>query len=399
MTISTTDRVASVDALRGLSMMGLVLVHSILYLTPQTDADNIVYTVFVFLLGDVGAALFTTLVGVSFVLSVQRLGDVPDRVILMRAMIRGLFLIAAGMLVSVVTTGPASVFEWDILPLIGVASIVVALLRRVPSWALLLACAAIAVLSPAVRSLTGYLQWWGGAMTPATGMPIDGLLLNPVGDFAPGLDALAAAWGLVSTGWFPLFPWLLFPILGMVLGRQLVEGSAHTARRWLASGAILLIGGLSTAILTAMRGSGDPVSGLLSPLSFTPSSTSMVALQSGLVLAVMALAHAALDSHQGHGRWLSVVALYSRYALSVYFWSYVVIFIPIHVADLIDPSSSHKYGLLATGWSLLFGVALVALFYPLLRIVDRHGGAGSFEWLMGHARGRTGRTASSARTP
>jgi hypothetical protein len=66
----------------------------------------------------------------------------------------------------------------------------------------------------------------------------------------------------------------------------------------------------------------------------------------------------------------------------------VVIFAPIHLADLMDPPASHQYGLLSTGWSLAYGVALVALFYPLLVFFDRHGGAGSLEWLMGHARRR-----------
>jgi uncharacterized membrane protein len=389
-TVSTTDRVASIDALRGLAMMGLVLVHAILYLTSTTDTDNLVYVVFVFVLGDVGAALFTMLVGASFVLSERRQAGVAGRAIVLRAVVRGLFLVAAGMLVSIVTTGPVSVFEWDILPLIGVASIVVALVRRVPSWALVLTCAAIALLSPLVRSLTGYLQWWGGAMTPEPNMPIEGLLLNPIGDFAPGLDAMAALWTAVSTGWFPIFPWLMFPLLGMVLGRQLADRRPQAVRLWLSSGGVLLVAGLTTATVTAANGSGDPVSDILTPLSWTPNSTSMVAVQSGLVLIVMAVAHAALDARAVHRRWLGVVGLYSRYALSVYIWSYVVIFMPIHVADLVDPPASHMYALWTTTWSLLCGVALVALFYPVLVAFDRHNGAGSFEWLMGHARRRAG---------
>jgi uncharacterized membrane protein len=383
----TSARVDSVDFLRGIAMMALVLVHSVLYLGTSGDGD-VVSLAFAFILGDVGAALFTTLVGMSFVLATRR--PMPGRLILIGAAVRGAFLFAVAILLSLVTTGVETIFEWDVLALIAIASVLLVPLRRVPSPWLLAVAAGIVLAAPLVRGAVGYLQWRGGALSPVPGLPPEGVLVHPVDDYLPGLDAGMIPIGLLATGWFPLLPWLAFPVVGLVLGRQLSGDRVRVSRRWLALGAGSLVLGLAAALAARALGGTDPVTGYLTVLSFTPDSTTMVVLQAGLVLIVLGLTHLALDRPGPRGRWMNPIRLVSRYALTVYVVSYVAIFVVIRTLDVVEPARSHIHAVTSSGWALLFGVGFVVLLLPVLALWDRHGGVLSLEWLMGRMGGRGG---------
>jgi predicted transporter len=84
------------------------------------------------------------------------------------------------------------------------------------------------------------------------------------------------------------------------------------------------------------------------------------------------------------------IRLVSRYALTVYVLSYLVIFAVIHVADLVRPNVEHQYALTGSLPALLFGVAFVVVLVPILRMWDMHGGRWSLEWMMSHLRLRAG---------
>jgi uncharacterized membrane protein len=382
-------RVASVDFLRGVAIVGVALVHSILYLTPvESDVDPI-YVVFEYVLGNVGAALFVTLVGVSFVLSMRSRSGMANRTIVIGATIRGLFLVVVGILVSLVTTGPATVMEWDVLALIGISSIVLALVRNAPTWLLILLAGALWLAAPVVRATVGYLEWWGKSMKPVAGFLVDGTLMVPAADYHPGIGVLTGLSGLLTSGWFPILPWLAFPVLGIVLGRQ-ITGDRRVGMWWLGVGGVLFAGSLAVALASASLGPSDPVAGYFTVLAFTPNSTSMLTLQLGLVLIVMGATHLTLDGPRMIGRWMDPIRLFSRYALTVYVASYVVLYLPIHLADVFDRSRAHVYALTTTGWALLFGVAFTFVTYAILRVWDRNGGVGSIEWLLNHLRIRAG---------
>lgn len=171
--------------------------------------------------------------------------------------------------------------------------------------------------------------------------------MHPPIDYVPGLSPGQAVIGLLAVAWFPLFPWLAFPVTGVVPGRRLIADRPGLAWRWVGMG--------------------------------------VVALTSGL-----AAAHAALDRPIPAGRWMDPIRLVSRYALTLYVASYLVISGCIHVADLLDPSREHVYGMTDSAWALLFGLGFVVVTVPVLTVWDRHGGKWSLEWTMAHLKLRAG---------
>jgi predicted acyltransferase len=209
--------------------------------------------------------------------------------------------------------------------------------------------------------------------------------MRPVGEYLPGLDPVAALTGIVAGAWFPILPWLAFPVAGLVLGRQLSGGRVRTSKRWILLGLAGLAAGLGLALLALRLGHANPVTEYLSVFSLTPDSMSMVVFQFGLVLVLLGIAHWAIDGRT-QGRWMAPVRLVSRYALTVYVLSYLLIFAIVHVADLLDASRSHEFDTVTSGWALLIGVALVVAIVPGLAAWDRHGGVGSLEWVMSRLR-------------
>ena len=363
-------------------MMLLVLVHSVAYIARYPTSFDPVYQFFLWGLGGLGAALFTTLVGTSFVLSMRSMENLPTRVILMGATARGVFLILVSWAINVLTKGPDYLFVSQILQLIGIASIVVALLRKVRSIWLIVIAAGIWLLAPLARSAIGFVQWWGGAMEPMADARPLGLIIQPVGTLAPGFDLQAAVAAALVAGVFPVIPWLIFPIIGMVIGRALIAEQPHLARNLGLGGVLLMALGVGWALLAVATGNLDSIAGYLAPISFNPLSTSLVLLQMGVVLVSIGIASAALDHKATHGRWLAVPSLFGRYALTVYTTSWLIIFIPVHIADWLDPGTRHMSALTGTYVALAFGIVLMIAYYPVLKVWDRHGGVGSLEWLM-----------------
>ena len=391
---SSTARLVSVDFLRGTAMIGLVFVHSILYLTPLPEGDDVdvVYVVFVFVLGDVGAALFTTLVGISFVLSMRSRTHLSSGTVIGGAAVRGAFLLIVAMLISLVTVGLDALFEWDVLALIAVASIVLAFLRPLPNWALLAVGAAVVVFAPAVRGAVGYLEYWGGQLIPVDGIDPPGLLVTPAAEFVSGLSLEAAFAGMLAAGFFPLLPWLAFPIIGMVLGRQILDHRRRAARLWVMLGVVSVAVGIGLALTALSRGDSDVVTDHWTVLSFTPASTPLFLVQLGLVLVVLGVTSLILDGRASVGAWMNPIRLVSRYSLTVYTASYLFIFAIVHVADLVDGSRVHVSAVTTTAWAVVSAIAFVLVMIPGLGWWDRHGGVGTLEWTMNHLRVRASAT-------
>lgn len=185
-------RIWELDALRGLCILGMVLVHLVFDLVELYRLVQWDYPPWFTLAMDWGGILFLLICGIS-----ATLGSRPFR--------RGAMVFSCGMLCTAVTLAlyrlqlaDSSVIIWfGVLHCLGVCSMLWLLLRRLPTWLL-------AVL---------------GGLLAVAGLGLDALGLRS-GIF--WLLPLGIPWpGFASADYFPLLPNLGFFLLGTVLGRLL----------------------------------------------------------------------------------------------------------------------------------------------------------------------------------
>ncbi len=226
------ERLVFLDLARGLAIVFMVLQHAVL-LFATGQGEGLVLGKIVLLLGGAPAApVFLFIMGIF-------LGR-PDRKI-GRGVRRGLKLIALGYLLNLLRstlpslfTGPeiasatvpasplASFWAVDILQMAGLSFVLLTLLRRyLPfRWVWAILAAAVAFVSP--------LLWhWGG----------------PSGVYA--------LWGNRDDVFFPLFPWVAYPLAGMVYNPYALaqEGQSTVTHRSAAVGALFFAVGAATFFL------------------------------------------------------------------------------------------------------------------------------------------------------
>lgn len=185
-------RIWELDALRGICILGMVIVHLLF---------DLIYLYNVLTLGSFGDTLYTLLTqwgGVLFILLsgiCVTLGSHPVK--------RGLVVFSCGMLCTLVTVGMylmelqdnGIIIYFGILHCLGVCMLLWPLLKRLPVWALGLAGAVLIALGFYLETVLVDIPW-----------------LVPFGILYPGFS---------SADYFPLFPNLGYFLLGAVLGKTL----------------------------------------------------------------------------------------------------------------------------------------------------------------------------------
>lgn len=183
----------------------------------------------------------------------------------------------------------------------SVATLVLYYCRFPPSLAVLILSAAIAVMTPFLRAKVGYAVDWGGSFrgNSYTSVAYPRLLFEPVA--APGdeyndavlvpHDLNASFKGVLLSYYFPFFPFMMFPLVGLVLGRRVVEQrNAGELLPLAAIGIALVILGLDGAYCSRWLTPGASLSSnYISPLSLSPDSFTMMLVQLGWVLALFSV--------------------------------------------------------------------------------------------------------------
>ncbi len=226
------ERLLFLDLARGLAIVFMVLQHAVLLFAVGQGEGSLLGKVALLLGGAPAAPVFLFIMGIFLGRPDRRVG---------RGIGRGLKLIALGYLLNLLRStlpslfaGPetasatvpasplASFWAVDILQMAGLSFIFLTLLRRyLPfrwMWAIL--AVAVALVSP--------LLWhWGG----------------PTGVYA--------LWGNRGDVFFPLFPWIVYPLTGMVYSPYALaqESRSTTMKRSAAVGALFLAVGAATFFL------------------------------------------------------------------------------------------------------------------------------------------------------
>ncbi len=287
-----SQRVLSIDILRGGALIGMVMVHFMIFFGNDGAVDSWPYFLLNHILGDWGAACFLMMMGMSQVLSWQKHAELDEMLLFKRALIRGTYIFLVGLLMLALAWGPYQIWQWDILTLMGVCTVLVFLCRKLPSWLILLLVAAMAICMPWLRGGLNFDAVWGGdfMQVPVISRYFPGILIDPVKDYEVIWNFKDIVQGFFLAGYFPVVPWSLFPLLGVVLGRRVVSGKMRRDLPWLVMAGIGLAGlGLGLAYAGTYRPESSIINGFVTPLSFYPDSFTMILFQTGMALTIFGL--------------------------------------------------------------------------------------------------------------
>ena len=382
------QRLDSVDVLRALALIGMVICHYPIFLSSGEGMDAMLYFLANHLLGgDCAASWFVFLVGVSQVLSAKKRGADQGKNV-HRVLIRGTAIFIIGLLFLLIIQGYQELWVWDILTFIGATLIILVPCRRAPSSVLLLFCVVVLFATPWLRSFTDIASFYGGKFVSVAWISdyFPNFLFDPVKDYEGASTVLDNVNGFFLIGQFPLLPWIIYPIVGFVIGRRLAENRFNSDSPFL-----LIIGVMFSfmGLFTAYAGSITPpfsvANDYITPLSFYPLSFSMSLFLLGVVLILFTVLWNIFDSHpdkKGNpGLFLAYCRQFSKYSLTIYITHFAVFFIPLRIIHL-STGKDYLRELTSTSVALALAVLVLVLYYPVLKLWDKANGRFSFEWLL-----------------
>lgn len=362
---STAARQPSIDVLRAVAIVLMVTVHFVENLSGAYGADGGPFLGayrYWWLPTGFAAPLFTFLSGASYrfwVVGQERRGRDTDAI--SKATIRrGLFLILLGLVFNVAVWMPEDVFNWDILTFIGAALIVLDVVRRLPPAVPLVACGILVTLAPVLRLIAGYGDYWTAGYFDY--------------DFTLGDVVL----GFLVTGFFPIFPWLVFPIAGFLASVSIFSPPTVLQRlRPAMIGAALLLAALATVLVRPWLPASLVTTS--SPWTMFPATTTYVLGTLGATILAATLLHRTVDlrtarsANGWQARILDWAAMISRHSLSLYLLHHVVHLWPlwlIGAATTEEPTSLWQIAM-PPSMSLVLAFVFLAVASAVFAFIDR----------------------------
>jgi len=344
-------RLASVDCLRAVAIICMIQVHFVGNLAPRSG-HPLAYDISM-IFGGIAAPIFSFLVGFSVFLLERNARERGrgERDVTRTLLKRGAFLFAAGLVFAAIIWTPSDLFAWDILTLLGASMVLLSGLRRLPAWSL--ACMALAVIAaaPVLREVFGYAAFWSD------------------GEYVVRFDTGHIILGFLLRGYFPILPWLAYPLLGYAAGRQFHAGRNTDSRPplpMLLSGIVLL--GAGVPGLFDLGSTSKAADWYASALSFYPASTSYVLGTLGMICIALWLLMSLSDggAPAKPGLVTRVSGVYSRMALTAYVIHHAVHIWPLMIASVVN---GHEDGweyfeeALSVPVALVLSLAFMVVFY------------------------------------
>jgi uncharacterized membrane protein len=375
---SDMRRYHSIDILRGLAIVLMIQVHFVENLSPRDGSATWLYDISG-ILGSFPAPLFTFVSGLSYGLWLRKQESLgrSDEEITKITLRRGLFLFGTGIAFNFFIWLPEDTFNWDILTLIGTSLLFLAFARKLPPPILALACAMVLLASPVWRVVGDYSTYWVGKA------------------YAYDFTLRDILFGFVANGYFPVFPWIIFPLMGFIAEGLIFQRQQprDAAPGWLSVAGIGLVAlsGISVAVGAYFHSLiaehyPDGLTGLLSLIakyyadgfSEFPASTAYVLGMSGFCLLGLMLLNRWLDQRDeiaATGPIITIFKRYSVFSLTVYVVHHMVILWPLWIAAAWDGQEDLTgYWRQAMTTPQAFGLAMVFLIvcYFLLVLLERH---------------------------
>lgn len=359
----TSTRIRAVDLVRTTAIAIMVVVHFVENLSGVVPR-----------ISGFGAPLFTLLSGLSYRLWLdgQLARGASDALIRVRTIRRGLFLIGAGILFNVLVWMPQDIFNWDVLTFIGFGYLMLEWARRMSLLVCSWACAVVFAISPAARVAVDYASFWTA---------------NYFEHDATLSDVLS---GLLASAYFPLLPWLCYPLLGFIVGSVLFSHETRSRRgsAWCAKlGALLLAASLTALALESLWPAllEGPCGRWLGGWTNYPATPEFVSGTLGVALLFFAAAYRWLDSPdaQAWPRLELWIGRYSRHAFTLYVLHHIVHLWPLWWLAAARGEETTQYWQQALSpWpSLALAVVFLALTAPLLAWMERRRVRGVEDWM------------------
>ncbi len=353
-------RLFSVDILRATAILLMVQVHFVGNLSSREPSSRILYDLSDFL-GGFAAPIFTFLVGLSVWLWLNKqLAIGTDETALGKFIVkRGILIVFFGLIFAVIIWTPNEIFNWDILPMIGITTMIIYALRRAPSKYLIGLALLLLLSAPPLRELTNYSSHW------------------IYDDYMHSFTLSDILLGATLQGYFPLLPWLVFPLMGFCLGRDIFQGeqiNPKAARRLPILGVVLIAISAVGALVSEYFPTG--LSWYLSPYSFYPASTTYVLGMLGFILLVFWILWQRFDLREASktpdGEF---IRLYSKFSLTTYVVHHAVHMWPIYLLAAVNRRHDIWYyyqNAVSTPVAFVLSIVFIVGFYFFLRFLDSH---------------------------
>lgn len=357
-------RLASIDVLRMVAIAVMVFVHFGENLSGYTPAFS-----------GIGAPLFTFLVGASYFLwSDGKLAHGMSKESLSKVSVRrGLFIFGAGFVFNIMVWLPEGVFNWDVLTFIGIALLLLNVVRRMPPFVAPLMAVLVVCVSPLFRLAADYHAYWDGI------------------DFTCDLTTSEVLIGFLSTGYIPIFPWIAFPLVGYAVASSIFapQLDEHEKLRRLRLVGIIGCALMAASVTLFVCKPWLPVAvanEMLGNWTMFPPTTVYVLGVLGMAIVLLTALHRWIDLNPKAQRFQSALAIaktFSQYSLTIYVVHHIVHLWPLWIYGLVTTGDPTK--LWSVAMPTTVSIPLAALFLAICFVVLRALGPGrsrGIEWWM-----------------
>ncbi|MCA9078923.1 MAG: DUF1624 domain-containing protein [Planctomycetaceae bacterium] len=320
-------RYPSIDILRTIAIFVMVFVH----FGENLSGYGVPFAGF-------GAPLFAFLSGVSYRLWVngQQRKGVDEELISKISIRRGLFVFGVGIAFNVLVWLPEDTFNWDVLTMIGTALLVLNLIRSLPLPVPVVMAVMLVLISPILRDMAEYNAYW----------------VNKYYEHDMTLSDITI--GFLSVGYFPIFPWLAFSLMGYVVAVLMfgdasesdpAPGTADDDADSVAALRLPFILGtslvlLSMALLIGRNYLPDPIAKrYLGGWHMFPPTIEYVCGTLGMALLLFGVLHHVVDRNPRSRQWtglLRIAKTFSRYSFTIYILHHVVHLYPLWLYALLQ---------------------------------------------------------------
>jgi uncharacterized membrane protein len=228
----------------------------------------------------------------------------------------------------------------------------------------------VVIVSPVIRLFTDYHSHW-----------------NKWGEYTTSFEMPHVLMGFFANAYFPLFPWIAFPLLGYIVGRACFgKQELNLPKLLLPAGVALVAVSLAKIFIASNINLPEIATWYISPFTFYPASTSFLLLAAGINIILFVFFFSLFDlkkADTGHNPLLKFCNRYSRYALTAYVMHHAL-FLWWLIAYNHYKGELYRWTLygyiMPTAQAMLVVIAFIILFYLLILFWDKRGGRYSFEW-------------------